>query len=153
MAEDLAKKTIECFRNRLKQLIQVRPVLDTLDFLTNEQKESIKAKEQNEGNLKAVEVLLHEIIYKTYPDGWFRTFITALEISGCKQAANYMDNKFPSPVMEAENDICIKLIDLLQLTLVTMKTNDVCEACYQRNILTHEDCENVSTTDHRTTSL
>ncbi|XP_062861994.1 interferon-induced helicase C domain-containing protein 1 [Trichomycterus rosablanca] len=141
---DQEKKTIECFRNRLRQLIQVAPVLDALDCISKGQKELIRAKLRNEGDLKAADLLLDEILYKTCPDGWFRTLITALENSGCKQAAKYMDkDNLPSPSMEAENDSYIKLIDLLKLTLVNMKTSDVCDQCYQQNILTQEDCENI----------
>ncbi|XP_058248986.1 interferon-induced helicase C domain-containing protein 1 [Hemibagrus wyckioides] len=143
MNQDQEKKTIECFRNRLKQLIRVGPVLDVLHFLSHEQKELIKAKLRNEGEIIAADLLLEEIISKTYPDGWFRELLTALETVGCKQAANYMESNPPSPSMEAENDNCIKLIDLLRLTLTQMKTRDVCDCCYERNILTDDDRETI----------
>lgn len=141
---DQEKKTIDCFRNRLRQLIRVAPVLDMLHFLSGEQKEQIKAKLQNEGEIKAADLLLQEIISKTYPEGWFRELLTALETVGCKQAANYMENNPPSPSAEAENDTYIRLIDLLKLTLINMKTPDVCHSCYEQNILTAEDRETVS---------
>lgn len=144
MDNDQEKKTIKCFRDRLKQLIRVAPVLDVLHFLSDEQKELIKAKLQHEGEIKAADFLLQEIISKPYPEGWFRELLTALETVGCKQAANYMGNNPPSPSLEAENDNYTRLIDLLQLTLVDMKTSDVCHSCYERNILTAEDRENVS---------
>ncbi|MCI4378566.1 hypothetical protein PGIGA_G00217330 [Pangasianodon gigas] len=143
MDHDQEKKTIDCFRNRLKQLIRVAPVLDVLHFLSDEQKELIKAKLQNEGEKKAADLLLQEIISKTYPEGWFRELITALEMVGCKQAANYMENNPPSPSLEAENDTYIRLIDLLKLSLINMKTRDVCHSCYERNILTAEDRETI----------
>lgn len=145
MDDHQVKKTIDCFRKRLKQLIRVAPVLDVLHFLSDEQKELIKAKLQNEGEIKAADLLLQEIISQSYPEGWFRELLTALETVGCKQAANYLENNPPSPSLEAENDSCIRLIDLLQLTLVNMKTRDVCHSCFGHNILTAEDRENVST--------
>lgn len=141
---DQEKKTIDCFRNRLKQLIRVAPVLDMIHFLSDEQKEQIKAKLQNEGEIKAADLLLQEIISKTYPEGWFRELLTALERVGCKQAANYMENNPPSPSLEAENDTYTRLIDLLSLTLINMKTPDVCHKCYELHILTAEDRETVS---------
>ncbi|XP_060786102.1 interferon-induced helicase C domain-containing protein 1 isoform X2 [Neoarius graeffei] len=140
---DQEKKTIDCFRNRLKQLIRVAPVLDMIHFLSDEQKEQIKAKLQNEGEIKAADLLLQEIISKTYPEGWFRELLTALERVGCKQAANYMENNPPSPSLEAENDTYTRLIDLLSLTLINMKTPDVCHKCYELHILTAEDRETI----------
>ncbi|XP_076859013.1 interferon-induced helicase C domain-containing protein 1 [Brachyhypopomus gauderio] len=138
------KKTIiDCFRNRLRRLINVEPVLDLLHFISDEQKELIRLKVRTEGDLRAADVLLNEIISKDYPQGWFRELITALETVGCKHAANYMENNPPSPSVEVENDHCIKLIDLLKLTLVDMKTKDVCYNCFQRRILTQDDCENI----------
>ncbi|XP_053483146.1 interferon-induced helicase C domain-containing protein 1 [Ictalurus furcatus] len=141
MDHEQEKKTIDCFRNRLKQLIRVAPVLDVLHFLSDEQKELIKVKLRNEGEIKAADLLIQEIISKTYPDGWFRELITALEQAGCKQAANYMENSPPSPSLETENDTYTRLIDLLKLTLINMKTTDVCHSCYERKILTAEDRE------------
>ncbi|XP_072541827.1 interferon-induced helicase C domain-containing protein 1 [Salminus brasiliensis] len=150
MALDQEKKTIECFRNRLRNLIVVEQVLDHVCFLSNEQKERIRAKLQNEGNRKAVDLFLNEVIHKDYPEGWFRELLTALENAGCKQAANYIDNNPPSPTLEAENDIYIRLVDLLQLTLMNMKTQDVCHSCFQRSILTEEDRQNIlAETDRR----
>ncbi|KAI5107256.1 interferon-induced helicase C domain-containing protein 1 [Silurus meridionalis] len=139
MDDSQAKKTIDCFRNRLKQLIRVEPVLDVLHFFNNEQKDLIKAKLKNEGEIQAANLLLQEIISKVYPEGWFRELLTALETVGCKQAANYMGNSPPSPSLEAENDTCVRLIDLLKLSLINMKTCDVCHGCYERNIITAED--------------
>ncbi|KAI4889660.1 hypothetical protein NFI96_000229 [Prochilodus magdalenae] len=147
------KKIIDCFRNRLRHLILVEPVLGQIHFLSNEQKELIRAKLQNEGNVSAATLLLHEVTSKDYPEGWFRELLTALEGAGCKQAANYMENRPPSPSAEAENDSCIRLINLLQLSLTnTMKTTDVCDRCFQLDILTEEDRQNfldaLSETEH-----
>uniref|UniRef100_W5KRT9 RNA helicase n=1 Tax=Astyanax mexicanus TaxID=7994 RepID=W5KRT9_ASTMX len=143
MALDQEKKTIDCFRNRLRNLIVVDQVLDNVGFLSKEQRELIRAKLQNEGNLKAVDLFLSEVINKNHPEGWFRELLNALEVAGCKQAANYIENKAPCPSLEAENDIYIRLIDLLHLTLVGMKTKDVCFSCFQRCILTKEDRQNI----------
>lgn len=135
---------MDCFRNRLRRLIRVGPVLDMIHFLSEEQKERIKAKLRNEGDIMAADLLLEEIISKPYPEGWFRELLTALETVGCKQAANYIENNPPSPSLEAENDNYIRLINLLNLTLIKMKTRDVCDCCYAQNILTDDDRETVS---------
>lgn len=144
MSLDQDKNAIKCFRDRLRRLILVEPVVDQVHFLSNEQKEKIRAKFQNEGNLVAADLFLDEILSKDHPEGWFRELLTALERAGCKQAANYMENKPPSPSIEAENDSCIRLIELLQLSLVDMKTTDVCHSCFQHGILIEEDRQNVS---------
>ncbi|XP_027020323.1 interferon-induced helicase C domain-containing protein 1 isoform X1 [Tachysurus fulvidraco] len=143
MAQDQEKKTMDCFRNRLRRLIRVGPVLDMIHFLNEEQKERIKAKLRNEGDIMAADLLLEEIISKQYPEGWFRELLTALETVGCKQAANYMENNPPSPSLEAENDNYVRLINLLNLTLIKMKTRDVCDCCYAQNILTDDDRETI----------
>uniref|UniRef100_A0A4W4HJH6 RNA helicase n=1 Tax=Electrophorus electricus TaxID=8005 RepID=A0A4W4HJH6_ELEEL len=137
------RNTINCFRNRLRRLINVGPVLDMLQFLSDDQKELIRAKTRTEGDISAADLLLHEVITKEHSEGWFRELITALETAGCRHAANYMENNPPSPSKEFENDNCIKLIDLLKLSLVDMKTRDVCNSCYQRSLLTDEDRENI----------
>uniref|UniRef100_A0A4W4HP66 RNA helicase n=1 Tax=Electrophorus electricus TaxID=8005 RepID=A0A4W4HP66_ELEEL len=144
MNDDQERNTINCFRNRLRRLINVGPVLDMLQFLSDDQKELIRAKTRTEGDISAADLLLHEVITKEHSEGWFRELITALETAGCRHAANYMENNPPSPSKEFENDNCIKLIDLLKLSLVDMKTRDVCNSCYQRSLLTDEDRENVS---------
>uniref|UniRef100_A0AAR2KXZ6 RNA helicase n=1 Tax=Pygocentrus nattereri TaxID=42514 RepID=A0AAR2KXZ6_PYGNA len=136
-------RSLNCFRNRLRSLILVEPVLGQVHFLSTEQKELIRAKLQSEGNLRAADLFLHEVTNKDYPEGWFRELLTALEGAGCKEAANYMENNPPSPSAEAENDNCIRLINLLQLTLINMKTRDVCQSCFQRSILTEEDRQNI----------
>uniref|UniRef100_A0AAR2JN15 RNA helicase n=1 Tax=Pygocentrus nattereri TaxID=42514 RepID=A0AAR2JN15_PYGNA len=143
MSLNQEKNTIDCFRNRLRSLILVEPVLGQVHFLSTEQKELIRAKLQSEGNLRAADLFLHEVTNKDYPEGWFRELLTALEGAGCKEAANYMENNPPSPSAEAENDNCIRLINLLQLTLINMKTRDVCQSCFQRSILTEEDRQNI----------
>uniref|UniRef100_A0A672P6M1 RNA helicase n=1 Tax=Sinocyclocheilus grahami TaxID=75366 RepID=A0A672P6M1_SINGR len=133
-----------CFRDRLKRLIRVEPLLDLLHFLEPDRKDRIKAKFREEGDISAAAFLIDEIIHsKNYEQGWSRELITALETVGCKHAAKYVLNSPPEPTEEAENDSCVRLIDLLQLTLVSMKTADVCAHCRALGLLTPEDQENI----------
>uniref|UniRef100_A0A671Q2S7 RNA helicase n=1 Tax=Sinocyclocheilus anshuiensis TaxID=1608454 RepID=A0A671Q2S7_9TELE len=133
-----------CFRDRLKRLIRVEPLLDLLHFLEPDRKDRIKAKVREEGDISAAAFLIDEIIHsKDYEQGWSRELITALETVGCKHAAKYVLNSPPEPTEEAENDSCVRLIDLLQLTLVSMKTGDVCAHCRALGLLTPEDQENI----------
>uniref|UniRef100_A0A673FUH9 RNA helicase n=1 Tax=Sinocyclocheilus rhinocerous TaxID=307959 RepID=A0A673FUH9_9TELE len=133
-----------CFRDRLKRLIRVEPLLDLLHFLEPDRKDRIKAKFREEGDINAAAFLIDEIIHsKNYEQGWSRELITALETVGCKHAAKYVLNSPPEPTEEAENDSCVRLIDLLQLTLVSMKTGDVCAHCRALGLLTLEDQENI----------
>uniref|UniRef100_A0A671SL65 RNA helicase n=1 Tax=Sinocyclocheilus anshuiensis TaxID=1608454 RepID=A0A671SL65_9TELE len=119
---------LDCFRDRLKRLVQDR----------------IKAKFREEGNISAAALLIDEIIHsKNCAQGWSRELITALETVGCKHAAKYVLNSPPEPTEETENDSCVRLIDLLQLTLVNMKTADVCAHCRALGLLTLEDQENI----------
>uniref|UniRef100_A0A672SAK8 RNA helicase n=1 Tax=Sinocyclocheilus grahami TaxID=75366 RepID=A0A672SAK8_SINGR len=135
---------LDCFRDRLKRLVQVEPLLDLLHFLEPDRKDRIKAKFREEGNISAAALLIDEIIHsKNCAQGWSRELITALETVGCKHAAKYVLNSPPEPTEEAENDSCVRLIDLLQLTLVNMKTADVCAHCRALGLLTLEDQENI----------
>lgn len=134
---------IECFRNRLRKLITVEPLMDLLHFLEDDDKELIRVKLNTQGNLCAVDQLLDTITKGVRPLGWFKEFIDALETVGCAHAVGYIINSPPTPSSEAENDSCVKLIDLLQFSLVRMKTRDVCVSCYTLDILTEEDCDNV----------
>uniref|UniRef100_A0A8C1N7U1 RNA helicase n=1 Tax=Cyprinus carpio TaxID=7962 RepID=A0A8C1N7U1_CYPCA len=138
------RHTLDCFRDRLKRLIQVEPLLDLLHFLEPDRKDRIKAKFREEGNISAATLLIDEIIHsKNCEQGWSRELVTALETVGCKHAAKYVLNSPPEPTEEAENDSCVRLIDLLQLTLVNMKTADVCAHCRVMGLLTQEDQENI----------
>lgn len=135
---------IECFRNRLRRLILVEPLLDRLHFIEDCDKESIRAKLNNQGNLHAADQLLNTILKGPQTEGWFRQLLDGLETVGCKHAANYINNNPPTPSMEVENDNCIRMIQLLQPTLEIMKTRDVCMSCHSKDILTDEDRDNVS---------
>lgn len=136
---------LDCFRDRLKRLIQVEPLLDLLDFLEPDKKERIKAKVASEGNINAVSLLINEIMRAELQQGWSRTLVTALETVGCGHAARYVRNRPPEPDEEAEHDSCVRLIDLLHLSLVNMKTRDVCVQCVTLGLLTQEDQENIMT--------
>uniref|UniRef100_A0A8C2L6Y6 RNA helicase n=1 Tax=Cyprinus carpio TaxID=7962 RepID=A0A8C2L6Y6_CYPCA len=137
------RHVLGCFRDRLKRLIQVEPLLDLLHFLEPDRKDRIKAKFREEGDITAAAFLIDEIIHsKNYARGWSRELIAALETVGCRHAAKYVLNSPPEPTEEAENDSCVRLIDLLQLTLVSMKTGDVCAHCRALGLLTLEDQEN-----------
>nr|XP_006636679.1 PREDICTED: interferon-induced helicase C domain-containing protein 1 [Lepisosteus oculatus] len=138
----------DCFRNRIRRLIQVEPVLDHISFIEREQKEMIIEKAKNAGNIRAADLLLDTIINrKPRPVGWYREFVNALRLGGCKHAAVYVDpDELPAPSLEAENDHCIHLIELLVPNLVDkMKTTDVSLCCYTLDILTTEDKENILT--------
>uniref|UniRef100_A0A8C1EN12 RNA helicase n=1 Tax=Cyprinus carpio carpio TaxID=630221 RepID=A0A8C1EN12_CYPCA len=127
------------------RLIQVEPLLDLLHFLEPDRKDRIKAKFREEGDINAAAFLIDEIIHsKNYARGWSRELIAALETVGCRHAAKYVLNSPPEPTEEAENDSCVRLIDLLQLTLVSMKTGDVCAHCRALGLLTLEDQENLT---------
>ncbi|XP_055072251.2 interferon-induced helicase C domain-containing protein 1 [Misgurnus anguillicaudatus] len=136
---------LDCYRDRLKRLIKVEPLLDLLSFLEPQQKDRINAKIGRDGDMSAVSLLIDEIIKKRDVIGWSRELITALETVGCKQAANYVDNKPPEPTEEEQNDSCVRLIDLMRLSLVNMKTRDVSTHCATMGLLTQEDMENITT--------
>ncbi|XP_036400948.1 interferon-induced helicase C domain-containing protein 1 [Megalops cyprinoides] len=134
----------ECFRNRLRTLIQVQPVLDHVNFIEREQKDLIINKARTESNQRAADLLIDTIIKKPRPDGWFRELVNALEAGGCKYAAQYVDTaELPPPSLEAENDHFVQLVDLLAPSLITMKTSDVCLMCFAKEILTKEDHDNI----------
>uniref|UniRef100_A0A673YL22 RNA helicase n=1 Tax=Salmo trutta TaxID=8032 RepID=A0A673YL22_SALTR len=133
---------IEDFRPRLRKLIEVEFVLDHLNFLDNDNKDLIRTKARKESNLKAVDLLIDTIIrIRPLPNGWFREFVDALSAGGCKHAATYVEDSPPCPALEAENDNCVRLIELLSPSLLEMKTTDVCWDCFSKDILTAEDRE------------
>lgn len=136
---------IEIFRNRLRRLILVEPLLDRLYFIEEDVKESIRAKVKNDGNIRAADELLNFILKGPRTEGWCRELLDGLETVGCKYAANYINNKPPTPSVEAENDNCVRMIQLLQPELLkNIKTRDLCISCHAMDLLTDEDRENVS---------
>ncbi|XP_057192473.1 interferon-induced helicase C domain-containing protein 1 isoform X1 [Triplophysa rosa] len=138
------RHVLDSFRDRLKRLIEVQPLLDLLHFLEDEQKGRIKASLTQNGNMRAVSTLIDEIIQIRDVKGWSRELITALETVGCKHAANYVENNPPNTTEELENDSCIRLIGLMRLSLVNMKTRDVSAHCFSLELLTQEDVENIT---------
>uniref|UniRef100_A0A673YGN4 RNA helicase n=1 Tax=Salmo trutta TaxID=8032 RepID=A0A673YGN4_SALTR len=141
---------IEDFRPRLRKLIEVEFVLDHLNFLDNDNKDLIRTKARKESNLKAVDLLIDTIIrIRPLPNGWFREFVDALSAGGCKHAATYVEDSPPCPALEAENDNCVRLIELLSPSLLEMKTTDVCWDCFSKDILTAEDREIVTECQNR----
>ncbi|XP_041117899.1 interferon-induced helicase C domain-containing protein 1 isoform X2 [Polyodon spathula] len=137
---------MNCFMNKLKHLIRVEPVLDFITFIQPEDKEAIRHTAKEKGDICAAELLLQTIVTKPHIEGWLREFVTALESAGCKHAAKYVDpSELPPPSLEATNDYCTRLIELLAPDLVEkMNTKDVVFRCYTLNILTQEDNEKIT---------
>lgn len=143
-SDEVHERLIEYFMPRLRNLIVVQQVLDFLDFIEPEQKERIRQRGASLGNLAAADALIAAVTQKPHQAGWFRAFVDALEQSGCGYAADYIQNKIPEPHVEAENDYCIRLIQLLSPSLVDMKTSAVCVHCLSQEMITEGDFENVS---------
>lgn len=143
-SDEIHERLIENFMPRLRNLIMVQQVLDFLDFIKPDQKERIRQKDTSCGNLAAADALITAVTQKPHEVGWFRAFVDALERSGCGYAADYIQNKIPEPEVEAENDYCIRLIQLLSPSLVDMTTSVVSVHCLSEKIITEDDHENVS---------
>lgn len=142
-SDEIHERLIE-YLPRLRNLIVVQQVLDYLDFIKPDQKERIRQTNTSCGNLAAADALIKAVIQKPHEVGWFRAFVDALERSGCGYAADYIQNKIPEPEVEAENDYCIRLIQLLSPSLVDMTTSVVSVHCLSEKIITEDDHENVS---------
>lgn len=149
-SDEMYERLIEYFQQRLRNLIAVQQVLDLLDFVTPDQKERIRQKNTNEGNLAAADALVAAVIQKPHQAGWFRAFVDALEGSGCGYAADYIQNKIPEPEVETENDNCVRLIQILSPSLVDMKVAEVRVHCLSRELITQDDSEIVSISLART---
>lgn len=143
-SDEIHERLIEYFMPRLRNLIVVPQVLNFLDFIKPEQKERIRRKNTSCGNLAAADALITAVTQKPHQAGWFQAFVDALECSGCGHAADYIQNKIPEPAVEAENDYCVRLIQLLSPSLVDMKTSEVCVECLSQEMITEDDRENVS---------
>ncbi|XP_068613059.1 interferon-induced helicase C domain-containing protein 1-like [Brachionichthys hirsutus] len=144
-SDEINERLIEYFRPRLRGLIEVQQVLDHFHFVADDQKELIRQREANDGNLSAVDLLIDGVIRKPHERGWFTAFVDALEHSGCRHAADYMHVNLPDPKVEEENDHAVKLIRLLSPRLVDMKTEDVCLHCLSQELITDEDAEIIGT--------
>uniref|UniRef100_A0A7N6B7A7 RNA helicase n=1 Tax=Anabas testudineus TaxID=64144 RepID=A0A7N6B7A7_ANATE len=138
-------RLVEDFRPRLTERIKVEQVLDHLQFIESDLKEEIRQKARTEGEPRAANVLISAVIRKPHSPGWFRAFVDALVSADCESAADYLQDNIPEPEVEADNDCCVRLIQILCPSLVGMKTDEVCVPCYSEGLLTEEDLEIVST--------
>ncbi|KAJ1080569.1 hypothetical protein NDU88_000764 [Pleurodeles waltl] len=135
---------IDCFRHRLKRLIVVGPVLDYLDFLDKDVKEHIKAKEREEGNTKAADLLLSKIKQVPEPQSWFPVFVTALSNTLCTRAMQYVDpSNLPSPSLEAQNDAFEKLLTLLCPNIIDKLTMQQVDHCLQERLCSQDDYQQI----------
>ncbi|NWZ00480.1 IFIH1 protein, partial [Loxia curvirostra] len=145
---------ISCFRPRLKQFIQVQPVLDRLPSLSAEDRDKVRAAALQGGAAAGAEELLRAVERGPRGCGWIREFLQALEHGGCSLAVCYANpslSQLPSPEEEAEHDLCVHLVQLLHGTLVDrMRTVQVAEKCLQMGIFQDEDVDRIQTvTDNR----
>ncbi|NXU15475.1 IFIH1 protein, partial [Pardalotus punctatus] len=145
---------ISCFRPRLKQFIQVQPVLDQLPSLSAEDRERVRAAALQRGEVAGAEELLRAVERGPRGCGWIREFLQALEHGGCSLAACYANpslSQLPSPAEEAEHDLCVHLVQLLHGTLVDrMRTAQVAEKCLAMGIFQDEDMDRIqAVTDNR----
>ncbi|KAF7668812.1 hypothetical protein LDENG_00285850 [Lucifuga dentata] len=143
--DDVRVNLIENLLPRLRHLILVEQVLDYCHSIDRDTKEAIRQKVKADGNPNAVELLVRTVIKKPHAPGWFREFVDALLHGGCEHAADYMEVNLPKPEVEAKNDSCVRLIELMAPSLVGMKTNDVCSQCLAEEIVSHEDTEIIKT--------
>ncbi|NXB94842.1 IFIH1 protein, partial [Vidua chalybeata] len=140
---------ISCFRPRLKQFIQVQPVLDRLPSLSVEDRDRVRAAALQRGAAAGAEELLRAVERGPRGCGWIREFLQALEHGGCSLAACYANpslSQLPSPAEEAEHDLCVHLVQLLHGTLVDrMRTGQVAEKCLQMGLFQDEDVDRIQT--------
>ncbi|NWV33177.1 IFIH1 protein, partial [Grantiella picta] len=158
MAEDSRDERflymISCFRPRLKQFIQVQPVLDRLPSLSAEDRERVRAAALQRGEVAAAEELLRAVERGPRGCGWIREFLQALEHGGCSLALCYANpslSQLPSPAEENEHDQCVHLVQLLHGTLVDrMRAAQVAEKCLEMGICRDEDVDRIqAVTDNR----
>ncbi|NXC10461.1 IFIH1 protein, partial [Orthonyx spaldingii] len=152
--DELFLYMLSCFRPRLKQFIQVQPVLDRLPSLSAEDRDRVRAAALQRGQLAAAEELLRAVERGPRGRGWIREFLQALEQGGCSLAACYANpslSQLPSPAQEAEHDLCVLLVQLLHGSLVDrMRSVQVAEKCLEMGIFQDEDMDRIQTvTDNR----
>lgn len=143
-SDEIQERLIEGFRLRLEENISVEPALNHLVFIQPEEKEQIRQKLRSDGEKAAASHLITVVLKRPHSEGWFRAFVDGLIHGGSELAAKYLELNPPSPDVEEENDYCVKLIQLLAPSLVTMKTEEVCPECLSRGIITEDDMEKVS---------
>uniref|UniRef100_A0A8C3VKG8 RNA helicase n=1 Tax=Catharus ustulatus TaxID=91951 RepID=A0A8C3VKG8_CATUS len=150
--DELFLYMISCFRPRLKQFIQVQPVLDRLPSLSAEDRDRVRAAAVQRGEAEGAEELLRAVERGPRGCGWVREFLLALEQGGCGLAACYASpslSQLPSPEEEAEHDLCVQLLQLLHGTLVDrMRAVQVAQKCLEMGIFQDEDMER-TVTDNR----
>ncbi|XP_075964139.1 interferon-induced helicase C domain-containing protein 1 [Anarhichas minor] len=139
------ERLIEDYRPRLRERVVVDRVLDHIQFIETAQKEQIRQKARTDGNMVATDLLISAVLKKPHAHGWFRAFVDALLHAGCESAAEYMQVNPPEPEVEADNDYCVKLIQLLSPSLVDMKTDVVSLHCSSKCLLTKDDVEIIKT--------
>ncbi|XP_038145666.1 interferon-induced helicase C domain-containing protein 1 [Cyprinodon tularosa] len=140
--DEIHVRLIEDLRHKLESIIKVEETLIYLHFITQERKERISQKLKAEGNASAATLLISEVVEKPHTQGWFRAFVDALRQGGSVLAVDYLLNP-PDPETEAENDYCVKLIQLLAPSLVDMKTVEVCNHCFSKELITAADKERI----------
>uniref|UniRef100_A0A669C9T7 RNA helicase n=1 Tax=Oreochromis niloticus TaxID=8128 RepID=A0A669C9T7_ORENI len=141
--DEMRESLIDCLRPRLKELIVVDRVLDLIDFIENEQKERIRQKARNDGDISAADSLINAVVQKPHTPGWFTAFVDALNNGGCKFAADYMQLNLPTPEVEAENENCVRFIHLLIPSLADMGTDQVCADCFSKGLLTIDERDRI----------
>ncbi|MED6279410.1 hypothetical protein CHARACLAT_000577 [Characodon lateralis] len=141
--DEIHERLIEGFTERLQHIINVEEVLGYLHFIEPAQKEPIVQKLNTEGNASAAKLLISVVVEKPHTEGWFRAFVDALHHGGSKLAADYLESNPPDPEVEAENDYCVQLIQLLAPSLVDMKTEEVCNHCFSRHLLNDVDKDKI----------
>nr|XP_014264522.2 interferon-induced helicase C domain-containing protein 1 isoform X1 [Maylandia zebra] len=142
--DEMRECLIDCLRPRLKELIVVDRVLDLIDFIENEQKERIRQKARNDGDISAADYLINAVVQKPHTPGWFTAFVDALNNGGCNFAADYMQLNLPTPEAEAENENCVRLIHLLIPSLADMATETVCAHCFSKRLLTEDERDRIT---------
>nr|AUN88445.1 MDA5 [Oreochromis niloticus] len=142
--DEMRESLIECLRPRLKELIVVDRVLDLIDFIENEQKEQIRQKARNDGDISAADSLINAVVQKPHTPGWFTAFVDALNNGGCKFAADYIQLNLPTPEVEAENENCVRFIHLLIPSPADMATDEVCAHCFSKRLLTEDERDRIT---------
>ncbi|CAB1459418.1 unnamed protein product [Pleuronectes platessa] len=140
-ADEAWESFIGDIRPRLKELVDVEPLLDHVHFIGQEERELIRQKAKAEGNRPAADLLIDAVIRRPHPVGWFRAFVDALVSSGFDYAADIIQAELPEPEVEAENEQCVRLIQILSPSLVQMKTDEVSVHCLAEGLITKEDSE------------
>ncbi|KAM4558868.1 interferon-induced helicase C domain-containing protein 1 [Odontesthes bonariensis] len=141
--DDIRKRLIEDLRPRLQEIIAVEQVVNHLFFIEPTRREQIRQKARTDGNALAANVLISAVVEQPHTEGWFRAFVDALSRGGSELAADYLDSNPPDPKDEAENDYCVRLIQLLAPKLEDMKTEEVCNHCFSQELLTNEEKEQI----------